>query len=134
MVLFIFFFSSRRLHTRCALVTGVQTCALPFFCCAKIGEAEVLADGGVTGILITSPVAAPAAIERLVQLAATAKGLMAVVDHSGVADRLQAALAATEAGLDVVIDIDPGIAPPGVASAEAAVARAAAISQSPNPP
>src|SRR3546814_4976991 len=27
-------------------------------CCAKIGEAEVLADGGVTGILITSPVAA----------------------------------------------------------------------------
>src|SRR3546814_13796155 len=33
-------------------------------CCAKIGEAEVLADGGVTGILLTSPVAAPAAIER----------------------------------------------------------------------
>src|SRR3546814_11032848 len=27
--LFIFFFSSRRRHTRCALVTGVQTCALP---------------------------------------------------------------------------------------------------------
>src|SRR3546814_1710953 len=24
-----FFFASRRLHTRCALVTGVQTCALP---------------------------------------------------------------------------------------------------------
>src|SRR3546814_6757800 len=24
-----FFFSSRRRHTRCALVTGVQTCALP---------------------------------------------------------------------------------------------------------
>src|SRR3546814_8494651 len=28
-VLFVFFFSSRRRHTRCALVTGVQTCALP---------------------------------------------------------------------------------------------------------
>src|SRR3546814_6923749 len=27
--LFVFFFSSRRRHTRCALVTGVQTCALP---------------------------------------------------------------------------------------------------------
>src|SRR3546814_9033355 len=27
--LFLFFFSSRRRHTRCALVTGVQTCALP---------------------------------------------------------------------------------------------------------
>src|SRR3546814_1431659 len=27
----IFFFSSRRQHTMCALVTGVQTCALPIF-------------------------------------------------------------------------------------------------------
>src|SRR3546814_2767502 len=26
-----FFFSSRRRHTRCALVTGVQTCALPIY-------------------------------------------------------------------------------------------------------
>src|SRR3546814_15831739 len=28
-LLFLFFFSSRRRHTSCALVTGVQTCALP---------------------------------------------------------------------------------------------------------
>src|SRR3546814_19752373 len=28
---FFFFFSSRRRHTSCALVTGVQTCALPIF-------------------------------------------------------------------------------------------------------
>src|SRR3546814_3419855 len=28
-MLVFFFFSSRRRHTRCALVTGVQTCALP---------------------------------------------------------------------------------------------------------
>src|SRR3546814_2891662 len=27
----VFVFSSRRRHTRCALVTGVQTCALPIF-------------------------------------------------------------------------------------------------------
>src|SRR3546814_3554096 len=26
-----FFFSRRRRHTRCALVTGVQTCALPIY-------------------------------------------------------------------------------------------------------
>src|SRR3546814_2625852 len=32
MLLFlVFFFSSRRRHTRCALVTGVQTCALPIW-------------------------------------------------------------------------------------------------------
>src|SRR3546814_9392397 len=29
---FYVFFSSRRRHTRCALVTGVQTCALPISC------------------------------------------------------------------------------------------------------
>src|SRR3546814_6209492 len=29
--MFVFFCSSRRRHTRCALVTGVQTCALPIF-------------------------------------------------------------------------------------------------------
>src|SRR3546814_20011247 len=57
---------------------------------------------------------------------------MAVVDHSGVADRLQAALAATEAKLDVIIDIDPGIARTGVASAEAAVALAQTIAAAPN--
>src|SRR3546814_5618897 len=28
----VFFFSSRRRHTSCALVTGVQTCALPIYC------------------------------------------------------------------------------------------------------
>src|SRR3546814_11701268 len=30
-VFLFFFFSSRRRHTRCALVTGVQTCALPIY-------------------------------------------------------------------------------------------------------
>src|SRR3546814_1813963 len=33
-MLCVFFFSSRRRHTRCALVTGVQTCALPI-CSAR---------------------------------------------------------------------------------------------------
>src|SRR3546814_8720276 len=32
---FVFFFSSRRRHTRCALVTGVQTCALPILIDAR---------------------------------------------------------------------------------------------------
>src|SRR3546814_18232014 len=34
----LFFFSSRRRHTRCALVTGVQTCALPIFDSFGLGE------------------------------------------------------------------------------------------------
>src|SRR3546814_12997793 len=39
--MFVFFFSSRRRHTRCALVTGVQTCALPILL-PVAGKAEVL--------------------------------------------------------------------------------------------
>lgn len=98
-------------------------------CCAKIGEAEVLAEGGVTGILITSPVAAPRAVERLAALAGTAEGLMAVIDHPAVAARIDAAL---DTRLDVIIDIDPGIARTGVASPETAVALAEAIAALPN--
>src|SRR3546814_2013271 len=36
----LFFFSSRRRHTRCALVTGVQTCALPIFTAERAGRGE----------------------------------------------------------------------------------------------
>src|SRR3546814_3038826 len=36
----LFFFSSRRLHTRCALVTGVQTCALPISASPPGGRCE----------------------------------------------------------------------------------------------
>src|SRR3546814_16147995 len=38
----LFFFSSRRRHTRCALVTGVQTCALPI--CFDYGEGGYQSD------------------------------------------------------------------------------------------
>ena len=101
-------------------------------CCAKIGEAEVLAAGGIGGLLITSPVAAPAAIVRLAALAAAAPDLMAVADHPAVVATTERALAAAEARLGIVIDVDPGIHRTGVASAEAAVALAEAIAVSPH--
>src|SRR3546814_4678096 len=48
-----FFFSSRRRHTRCALVTGVQTCALPISqppcrTCAQTPRNELLTIAGCT--------------------------------------------------------------------------------------
>src|SRR3546814_1325501 len=46
-----FFFSSRRRHTRCALVTGVQTCALPI-CVADIVRAAIQEDAD--GIAVSS--------------------------------------------------------------------------------
>src|SRR3546814_8777957 len=42
--MFCFFFSSRRRHTRCALVTGVQTCALPISVRKRLSNPDVLAD------------------------------------------------------------------------------------------
>src|SRR3546814_10450834 len=42
--MFMFFFSSRRRHTRCALVTGVQTCALPISRQLKPTIGETLAN------------------------------------------------------------------------------------------
>jgi len=101
-------------------------------CCAKIGEAEVLTDGGITGLLITSPVSAPAAIMRLAALAKRSAGLIATVDNPAVVGRIAAALTEADASLDVMIDIDPGIRRTGVASPEAAVELAAAIAAAGN--
>src|SRR3546814_6862776 len=51
--LLFFVFSSRRRHTRCALVTGVQTCALPIFCKAMLETGLlpdfIVVDGGEGG-------------------------------------------------------------------------------------
>ncbi|MGR4863838.1 DSD1 family PLP-dependent enzyme [Caulobacter sp. LARHSG274] len=97
-------------------------------CCAKIGEAEALAEGGVTsGLLITSPVVSAPAIARLVALNASTTDLMAVVDHPANVAALGAAATAAGKPLKVVIDLDPGIHRTGVASAEAAVALLQAI-------
>src|SRR3546814_8724101 len=41
-----FFFSSRRRHTRCALVTGVQTCALPIWSARHCRASLVGGTGG----------------------------------------------------------------------------------------
>src|SRR3546814_10157633 len=47
----VFFFSSRRRHTRCALVTGVQTCALPIW----TGFAAFAGFPGVLPAIVLTP-------------------------------------------------------------------------------
>src|SRR3546814_7546067 len=53
-----FFFSSRRRHTRCALVTGVQTCALPICVDAASNRLTVTA-GAVSTTLTRADAAQP---------------------------------------------------------------------------
>jgi 3-hydroxy-D-aspartate aldolase len=97
-------------------------------CCAKLGEAEALAEGGIENILITSPVVGAAGVARLAALAARSPGLMAVVDHPDAVD----ALAASGAALALIVDIDPGIHRTGVADGAAALALARRIADAPN--
>lgn len=101
-------------------------------CCAKIGEAEVLADGGVDGILITSPVVTPQAIARLAALHARGMDLRVAADNPDNVDALAAATEGSGRTLAVIVDIDPGIRRTGVPSAEAAVALAERVSKSPS--
>ena len=60
-------------------------------CCAKLGEAETLADGGIESILITSPVVGAGAIERLVRLNSHVGQLMVTADHPSQVSALGAA-------------------------------------------
>ena len=91
-------------------------------CCAKIGEAEAMADGGVQSILITSPVVSVPAIQRLVALNARIADLRVVVDNTANVEALAEAARLGGKPLQVLIDVDPGIRRTGVPSAEAAVA------------
>src|SRR3546814_17484443 len=56
-----FFFSSRRRHTRCALVTGVQTCALP------ISSSGIIIQGDADEVVT------PSAVQKLVDKLRTQK-------------------------------------------------------------
>jgi D-serine deaminase-like pyridoxal phosphate-dependent protein len=90
-------------------------------CCAKLGEAEALAEGGIGQLHITSPVVTPQAIARLVELNGKVADLMLVVDHPANAEALSAAALKAGKALVVIIDIDPGMHRTGVATPEGVV-------------
>jgi 3-hydroxy-D-aspartate aldolase len=99
-------------------------------CCTKLGEAEVLASGGIGSILITSPVVSRPAIERLIALNSRVHDLMVALDNPANAVALAAAV--RDRPLKVIIDIDPGIRRTGVGSVPAAVALLQSIQSSSN--
>ena len=89
-------------------------------CCAKVGEAEAFADAGFDDIFIANQVVGPARLRRLVELAARTR-LAIGVDHAEHVRALGAAFAASNATIDVAIEIDTGQQRTGVATAAAAV-------------
>jgi D-serine deaminase-like pyridoxal phosphate-dependent protein len=88
-------------------------------CAAKVSEAEALVKAGLSGILVTGPVATPKKIERLVELLAAAPSLMTVVDHPDSVALLDAALRDKGLSMDVLLDVDVGLHRTGIRPAGA---------------
>jgi D-serine deaminase-like pyridoxal phosphate-dependent protein len=76
-------------------------------CCQKLGEAEVMVQGGIRDILICTEIVTPLKISRLVNLAMHAD-LKVVVDDIENVRNLSEAAAAKGIVLDVLIDINMG--------------------------
>lgn len=78
-------------------------------CCAKLGEAEVMGQGGIASVLITSPVVTAQGIARLMALNDIMADLMVVVDNPENVQVLDAAARAGGKKLKVLVDLDPGL-------------------------
>ena len=99
--------------------------------CQKIGEAEVMADGGLDDILITFNILGTAKLERLRKLAQRVGRLSVTADSAVTISGLSTAFADTERPLDVLVECDTGAGRCGVQTPQAACDLAAVIAASP---
>ena len=88
--------------------------------CAKLGEAEALADGGIADILIANQIVGPLKIARVMELAKRCEVTVAVDDAENVR-RLSAAAVAAGVSLRVFVEINVGMDRCGVEPGPAAV-------------
>lgn len=88
-------------------------------CCATVSEAELVASAGIGGILLTSPLADPLKMARVI-----ATGAMVVVDNAQQAEWYNEAARAAGRKLDVLVDLDVGDHRTGARSKDQALAIA----------
>lgn len=98
-------------------------------CCAKLGEAEVLAHCGIRDILITSEVVGRGKLMRLIELASTAK-ISVVADSAANIQDLARVAQTAGVRLDVLVEVDVGQGRCGVPPGPEAAVLAAAIADS----
>jgi D-serine deaminase-like pyridoxal phosphate-dependent protein len=99
-------------------------------CAAKLAEAEVLADGGVPDILITSELVGAPKLERLIALARRVR-LTIVVDGIAVAQPIAQAAVAGAVRLRTLVDVNVGQNRAGVDPGEPAVALGRFVAAAP---
>ncbi|MCI0379490.1 MAG: DSD1 family PLP-dependent enzyme [Gemmataceae bacterium] len=98
------------------------------FLCAKLNEAEVLADAGLNDILLANQVVGPIKARRLADLAKRAQ-VRVCVDQPENIEELSAAMQQAGVTLGVLVEVDIGMARCGVAPGEPALALAKFIAQ-----
>jgi len=104
---------------KCAHIAKLQVAAGAVgVCVQKTGEAQALADAGVTDIYISNEVVDAAKLERVAALAARVKLAIAVDSALGI-DLLATALRAAGTTVDVFVEIDVGQGRCGVPATEA---------------
>ncbi|MET3389854.1 D-serine deaminase-like pyridoxal phosphate-dependent protein [Variovorax sp. 1140] len=96
--------------------------------CVTLGEAEVMVQGGIPGVLITSPAVTPSKIARLIKLAQQARpgDVMVVVDNPQNLAELARAASELTHPLDVLVDYGAGYNRTGAAT-QAKVLELAAL-------
>src|ERR1700761_7723234 len=101
-------------------------------CCAKLGEAEALAEAGVDSILLTSPVVTDRGIARVIALNAKIGELRVTCDNAKIAARWEDAARTAGKKLRIVVDIDPGLGRTGIRPGDGAIALVEQIVKSPD--
>lgn len=81
--------------------------------CAKLGEAEVMADAGIHDLLIANQIVGPVKVRRLAALARRADPVIAV-DHLAQVEPVSAAASQASVRVRVIIEIDVGLQRAGV--------------------
>jgi D-serine deaminase-like pyridoxal phosphate-dependent protein len=112
------------------LARYIQAHGCDSFLCAKLNEAEVLADAGITDILIANQIVGAAKMPRLAALAQRLT-LRVCVDHPDNVAELSAAMQAAGATLGVLVEVDIGMQRCGVEPGEPAVKLAKLVAASP---
>jgi 3-hydroxy-D-aspartate aldolase len=100
-------------------------------CCQKVSEAEAMVDGGIGDVLVSNEVAGAVKLARLAQLARRAKVGVCVDDLANVAE-IEAAAAAADSRMDVLVEIDVGAGRCGTGPGAAAVRIAQAVARAPH--